>query len=137
MLGIGRGTAKLPIALNAGVPNSRILQFSDVPSEMLALLAGRVDAVALAVASVNAMAATNDHVERANPRTQPVGADGKHILGYSSLAFRQADADLRDAYNLELEKLRDSGKLLDILKAYGYTENELPAVRVTAASLCR
>ncbi|WP_271610849.1 hypothetical protein [Bradyrhizobium sp. CCBAU 21360] len=86
---------------------------------------------------VAAGAATSDRLERALPFTQPVGPDGKVIYGYPALAFRQADSDFRDAYNVELNKLRDSGKLLKILEAYGFTESELPPADVSAADLCK
>ncbi|MDA9446113.1 hypothetical protein XI01_05205 [Bradyrhizobium sp. CCBAU 21360] len=137
VLGVGKGSVEVQYALDAGIPKNRLLQFPDTESGLSALLAGRVDAIAATTATVAAGAATSDRLERVLPFTQPVGADGKVIYGYPALAFRQADSDFRDAYNVELNKLRDSGKLLKILQTYGFTESELPPADVTAADLCK
>lgn len=137
VLGVGKGSVEVQYALNAGIPKNRLLQFPDTESGLSALLAGRVDAIAATTATIAAGAATSDRLERALPFTQPVGADGKVIYGYPALAFRQADSDFRDAYNIELNKLRDSGKLLKILETYGFIESELPPADVTTADLCK
>ncbi|TIQ83595.1 MAG: ectoine/hydroxyectoine ABC transporter substrate-binding protein EhuB [Mesorhizobium sp.] len=137
VLGAGRGSVEGQIALDAGVPKSRVLLFPDMDSVLSALIAGRVDVFAATTATVTAgAAAASDKVERALPFTQPVDANGNVIYGYPALAFRQDDSDFRDAYNAELKKLKESGKLLEILRAYGFTENELLPADLTAADLC-
>jgi polar amino acid transport system substrate-binding protein len=40
------------------------------------------------------------------------------------------------AVNTQIAELLKSGRLLEILKPYGYTENELPPPDVAASSLC-
>ncbi|MCK1505425.1 ectoine/hydroxyectoine ABC transporter substrate-binding protein EhuB [Bradyrhizobium sp. 18] len=137
VLGVGKGSVEVQYALDAGIPKKRLLQFPDADSSLSALLAGRIDALAATTATITAGAAVSDKLERALPFTQPVGADGKVIYGFPALAFRQADSDFRDAYNVELNKLRESGELLKILAAYGFTDSELPPADLTAADLCR
>ncbi|UCI32014.1 ectoine/hydroxyectoine ABC transporter substrate-binding protein EhuB [Mesorhizobium sp. B4-1-4] len=136
-LSAGKGSVEYQFALDAGIPKNRLFAFPDTTAELSALLSGRVDAMAETTATVNALAPASDKVERALPFTQPVSADGKTVYGYPALAFRQADSDFRDAYNDQLKKLRESGKLLDIVKAYGFTETDLPPADLTAADLCK
>jgi hypothetical protein len=47
------------------------------------------------------------------------------------------DLDLADAYNAELQKAIDSGKLLEILVAQGFGKEMLPPVGVTAQDLIK
>jgi polar amino acid transport system substrate-binding protein len=136
ILGVGRGSVEVQNALDAGMPKSRLLLLPDTTSALSALLAGRVDAFSATTATISALSSASDRVERALPFTQPLNAEGKVNYGYPALAFRQADTDFRDAYNAELKKVRESGKLLEILKAYGFTEDELPPAGLTAAELC-
>jgi polar amino acid transport system substrate-binding protein len=65
---------------------------------------------------------------------QPI-VEGKSVRGYGATAFRMEDTSFRDAFNAELAKMKQSGELLDILKTFGFTEQELPQ-DATAAELC-
>ncbi|WP_342723861.1 ectoine/hydroxyectoine ABC transporter substrate-binding protein EhuB [Bradyrhizobium sp. B097] len=136
ILAVNRGSVDVGYATDAGVPKERLMQVPDVPSGLSALLAGRADAFAATIATITAMAAANNTLERAEPFAPPVDAEGKVKYDYSAVAFREADSDFRDAYNGALKKLHESGKLLEILKKYGYSENEVPPVEVTAGQLC-
>ncbi|RYD04075.1 hypothetical protein N752_16930 [Desulforamulus aquiferis] len=57
--------------------------------------------------------------------TQPI-IDGKAAQSFGAAAFRKEDKDFAEAYNQELEKLKQSGQLLEILKEFGFTEQEFP-----------
>lgn len=57
--------------------------------------------------------------------TQPV-IDGSKTRDYGAVAFRKGDDDFVEAFNAELEKMKESGKLLEILQEFGFTEQELP-----------
>ena len=50
-------------------------------------------------------------------------------------AFRKKDKDLRDAFNKEYRKLKDSGELDKILKPWGFSGEE--AKKVTTRQLCK
>jgi hypothetical protein len=58
--------------------------------------------------------------------------DGKSQQAFGSAAFRHEDTYLIEAYNRELDKLKESGRLLEIFQEFGFTEHELPG-NVTAA----
>jgi polar amino acid transport system substrate-binding protein len=80
--------------------------------------------------------------ELPDPFTDPV-IDGKTIKGCGAVTFRKEDKEFRDAYNLELAKVIDSGEHLMILKKYGLTERNVAGeyksgkfVRLTWQDLC-
>ncbi|PRX19633.1 amino acid ABC transporter substrate-binding protein (PAAT family) [Paraburkholderia sp. BL18I3N2] len=136
-LSTGRGNVEYQHAIDAGIPKERISAFTDNDTELAALTTGRADAVVETAATVSVWAKASGNIERALPFAQPVSADGRTLYGYPALAFRPADADFRDAYNAELKKLRKSGKMLEILKQYGFSETDLPPENLTAADLCK
>ncbi|MEX3954269.1 ectoine/hydroxyectoine ABC transporter substrate-binding protein EhuB [Paraburkholderia sp. EG287A] len=137
MLATGRGSVEYQHAIDAGIPKDRVSAFTDTDAELAALTSHRADAVVETAATISVWAKASDKLERALPFTQPVGADGKALYGYPALAFRPADADFRDAYNAQLKKLRESGKMLEILKQYGFSEADLPPENLTSTDLCK
>jgi len=120
----------------AGVAPDQIVIFPDHASLVPALQAGRIDAFTLSGLSVQSLLdnAKDPGLERASPFTDPV-VNGKSVRGCGGTAFRLEDVDLRDAYNAELKKMADSGELLQILKSFGFSEQELPDA--TAEQLCK
>lgn len=66
--------------------------------------------------------------------TQPI-IDGEDVRGYGAAAFRAEDGELRDAFNVELAKLKETGELLDLLEENGFSEMELPG-DATMIGLC-
>jgi len=86
-----------------------------------------VHAVTMTGPSIQAVldSAKDDGIERVMDFTQPE-IDGKSVRGYGAAAFRKEDDAFREAFNAELEKLKESGELLEILKTFGFTEQELP-----------
>lgn len=111
----------------SGVAKGQIVTVPDQPSAISALQAGRVDAITMTGPSLQAMleSAKDSKIERVMDFKQPE-VDGKSIRGYGAAAFRKEDSAFREAFNLELEKLKKSGQLLEILKPFGFTEQELP-----------
>ena len=75
-----------------------------------------------------------DKIEVVEDFEQPV-IDGESIRGYGAAAFRIGDDEIREAYNEELQKMKESGELLEIISEFGFTENEIPH-GVTTAELC-
>jgi polar amino acid transport system substrate-binding protein len=80
-------------------------------------------------------AANDSMLERVMDFEQPT-VDGEDIRGYGATAFRFGDEAFQAAYNAELNKMNESGELLEILIQFGFTEQELPQ-DVTAAQLCK
>ena len=137
-VGSQTGTAQVEDLLRAGIPQERIVLFSRDTEAMSGLTAGRVDAIyypALEISELIAKSGGAD-VERVTPFTIAKGADGKPLLNYQSLGFRKDDADFIAQINEQISALRASGKLAEILKPFGFTEQDLPEATVTAARIC-
>jgi polar amino acid transport system substrate-binding protein len=121
------GAIEYDYLLKSGVAKDQIVIVPDNPAALDALKSDRADAVTMTGPSLQALLAAADHptIERVMDFEQPV-IDGKSVRGYGASAFRLTDTDFRDTFNAELQKLKDSGELLDILSQFGFTEQELP-----------
>jgi polar amino acid transport system substrate-binding protein len=111
----GGGTEE-KLALNAGVPRDRVIVAPDGQSGLKMVQDGRIDAYSLPVLSINdLMRKANDpNLEVVAPVVgAPVECDGT--------AFRKQDVALRDAYDVELKKLKDSGEFAKIIEPYGFS----------------
>ncbi|MBB6731735.1 ectoine/hydroxyectoine ABC transporter substrate-binding protein EhuB [Cohnella zeiphila] len=121
------GAVEVEYLQKSGIPDAQIVTVPDQPSAISALQAGRVDAITMTGPALQAMldSAADDKMERVTDFEQPV-IDGKSVRGYGAAVFRKDDGEFREAFNAELQKLKDSGELLEILKPFGFTEQELP-----------
>jgi polar amino acid transport system substrate-binding protein len=137
LVGVMAGAFEEDYLKAVGVPEDRIVIFPDGPAGIAGLQADRVHAFTLTSLSIQSLLenANDSNLERATPFTDPI-IDGQSIRGCGAVAFRKEDADLRDAYNAELEKMKASGELLALIEPYGFTEAELPG-DVTAEDLCK
>jgi polar amino acid transport system substrate-binding protein len=131
------GAAEKGYLEKVGVKPNQIVIVNDQPSAVAALQAGRVDAITMTGPSLNAVleSAGDKNIERVTDFKQPI-IDGKSVLGYGATAFRKEDKDFLEAFNRELQKMKDSGELLEILQQFGFTESELPG-DMTAENLCK
>lgn len=128
----GTGYAQIDHAVEAGYRQGDILIVPDQVAGLNAVEAGRVDVFA------GTAIATRDVVKRsgkaeATKAFAPL-VDGKPQVDGGAFAFRRTETDLRDAFNVELRKLRKSGELLRILRPFGFTEAEM--TDLTAKELC-
>lgn len=130
------GAVEIGYMEKSGIPSERIIQVPDQASAISALQADRVQAITMTGPSLQAMldSASDESIERVTDFEQPV-IDGESVRGYGATAFRKADTEFQQAYNTELQKMKESGELLDILQQFGFTEEELPG-DMTAAALC-
>ncbi|MER1955299.1 MAG: ectoine/hydroxyectoine ABC transporter substrate-binding protein EhuB [Desemzia incerta] len=121
------GAIEYQYAIEAGISEDQIVTVPDMPSALSALLSGRVDAITATGPSLQATldTANNDNIERVEEFEQPV-VDGESVEGYGATVFRSEDQAFIDAFNAELEKLKESGELLEIIEPFGFTEKELP-----------
>jgi polar amino acid transport system substrate-binding protein len=131
MIGTQPGVDQQQEVVQSGIPESQIVLFSKDTEALAGLQAGRVDAIYFPALEVNALLTTSGDttLERAQPFTQAV-------FHYQAFGLRNADADLLAAVNQSLASLLASGKLLNILAAFGYTESDMPPVDVKAAAIC-
>ena len=58
--------------------------------------------------------ANDPEIELIDPFNQPLDKDGKPLVGYGAAAFRKEDADFAAAWNTELAKMHQNGKLREI-----------------------
>jgi polar amino acid transport system substrate-binding protein len=131
------GAIEIEYMKAAGVAEDQIKIFNDQPAVLSALNSGRVDAVTMTGPSLQAFMGSGQakDIERVMDFKQPV-VDGKEVWGYGATAFRLGDESFQQAFSAELNKLKENGKLLEIISEFGFTEAELPG-DVTAASLCK
>ena len=78
----------------------------------------------------------DDGVEMVEDFKQPV-IDGESVVGYGATAFRKEDEDLLKAYNQQLQKMKENGELLEILKQFNFAEENLPDDQTAEGALQR
>jgi len=136
VLGVVAGTVERSYARKTAIPDERVQVFPDAPSALSGVAAGRIDAYAGTSLTIQDIVSksTGAKLERAVPFTDPV-IDGKSVRGYGAFAFRQQDQSLVDAFNRELAGFIGTPQHSELVKPFGFTEQELPG-DVTAAQLC-
>lgn len=123
-LAADRGSALVENAVAAGVPKDRILLLETFDAAVAALTGGRADAVPVASAFVGTYLRDPNIkaiVERAMPFTGYIGKNGRESAGWSAIAFRLEDVDLREAYNKRLAEMKADGTVEALKKKYGIT----------------
>lgn len=120
-----------------GVKASQIQSAPDIPATFAAVESGRAAATTgtgmtlkMALKSAN-----SKDLEYVPDFTQP---NVPGVPSYGGAAFSQNNTALRDAYNKELKKLKDSGQILDLIKPFGFTQHDNIITKdVTTAQLCQ
>jgi polar amino acid transport system substrate-binding protein len=129
VLGVEGGTTEQKLAMAAHVPTDRLIIVPDGQSGLKMLQDGRIDAFALPGLSISQLLAkANDpNIEELSPiQNTPVQCDG--------VAFRKQDTALRDQFDVELKKLKESGEFAKIVEPYGFSAKA--AMTTTRAKLC-
>ncbi|MGO6674471.1 ectoine/hydroxyectoine ABC transporter substrate-binding protein EhuB (plasmid) [Rhizobium johnstonii] len=128
-IGAPGGGTEEKLALEAGVPRDRVIVVPDGQSGIKMLQDGRIDVYSLPVLSIHdLMAKANDpNLETVAPVVNaPVYCDGA--------AFRKQDVALRDAFDVELKKLKESGEFAKIIEPYGFSAKA--AMSTSREKLC-
>ncbi|MEV0734379.1 ectoine/hydroxyectoine ABC transporter substrate-binding protein EhuB [Streptomyces sp. NPDC050549] len=128
----GTGYAQIQHAVDAGYKQSDILIVPDQVAGLNAVEAGRVDVFAGTALTTRAVVKKSAKAESTRPFA-PL-ADGKPRIDGGAFAFRPTETKLRDAFNVELHKLKKSGELFRILRPFGFTKAEM--TDLTAKELC-
>jgi polar amino acid transport system substrate-binding protein len=133
VMGAGRGSVVTTNAGAAGVPNSRMLLFPDIESNLSALRAGRIDTALMASPTVIGLLAGKgaDGLERVAPFDV-----GKAHTNFAAIAFRKQDVDLRAIYDEQLAKLKGTKAFASIMKKYGFGDQEAVPPGIATADLC-
>ncbi|NMB40447.1 MAG: ectoine/hydroxyectoine ABC transporter substrate-binding protein EhuB [Firmicutes bacterium] len=121
------GGMEVDFLRSVGVSEEQIVIVPDQPSGVEALQAGRVDATTMTGPSLQTLLDNKNDpgIERVADFKQPI-VDGKSVISYGAAVFRKGDDEFRSAFNDELEKLKASGELLEIIRPFGFTEENLP-----------
>ena len=128
-IGAPGGGTEEKLALEAGVPRDRVIVVPDGQSGIKMLQDGRIDVYSLPVLSIHdLMAKAKDpNLETVAPVVNaPVYCDGA--------AFRKQDVALRDAFDVELKKLKESGEFAKIIEPYGFSAKA--AMSTSREKLC-
>ena len=128
-IGAPGGGTEEKLALDAGVPRDRVIVVPDGQSGLKMLQDGRIDVYSLPVLSISdLMAKSGDaNLEMFAPVVgAPVYCDGA--------AFHKDDTTLRDAFDVELAKMKASGEFAAIIEPYGFSA--AAAMSTSRATLC-
>lgn len=131
-IGVFSGSHQEKAALGAGVKRENVVVFPDQLSGVKMLQAGRIDAIALADYGLEKMK------ELSGGKSLDIVLPVKDAeIFCAAAAFRKEDTALRDAYNIGLKKLRDSGEFDKILISYGMAPRlKLIRAAPSTAELC-
>lgn len=130
------GATEKAFLLAEGVAESQITMVPDIPASFSAVESGRAHATTGTEMTIKmALESSNqDKLEFVNDFEQP-NIEG--VPSYGAAAFRQDSEALKDAYNAELKKLKESGELAAIIEPYGFTEEmNVVGLEVTTESIC-
>jgi polar amino acid transport system substrate-binding protein len=136
-LGVLGGAVEGIYAEDSGVKSSNIVEVPSARDGLLSLEQGRLGAFGLTSITLKDILNKNPdaEVELTEPFTPVV--NGKEQLGCGGAVFHKNDNDLRQAFNRELAKLKQSGELLKIIEPFGFGPETLPPEDVTTARLCK
>lgn len=131
------GTTEIGFLKEEGVSENQIVTAPDIPATFSAVQSGRADAttgtemtVKMALESLD-----SDDLEFVESFEQP-DVDG--VPSYGAAAFSLENADLKDAYNEVLEKLKEDGTVAELLEK-NYFSAEMNMVQpgeVTTEAIC-
>lgn len=128
----GTGYAEIQYAVEAGYKEGDILIVPDQVAGLNAVEAGRVDVFAGTALTTRQVVTKSSKAEATAPFA-PLVKGKPHVDG-GAFAFRPTETRLRDAFNVELRKLKKSGELFRILRPFGFTKAEM--TDLTAKELC-
>ncbi|MEV6051182.1 ectoine/hydroxyectoine ABC transporter substrate-binding protein EhuB [Streptomyces sp. NPDC052107] len=128
----GTGYAEIEYAVEAGYKQGDILIVPDQVAGLNAVEAGRADVFAGTALTTREVVKKSAKTEATQPFA-PLVKGKPHVDG-GAFAFRPTETKLRDAFNVELRKLKKSGELFRILRPFGFTRAEM--TDLTAKELC-
>lgn len=130
------GAIERDYMLANGVTEDQIQQVNDISAVITALDTGRVDAVTMTDLTLQTALQDQEteNIEVVGDVEQPT-VDGEEVIGYGAAVFHPEDEELLERYNEILAEFKESGKLLELMEPFGFTEANLPG-DVTTEELC-
>jgi polar amino acid transport system substrate-binding protein len=123
-------------AETSGVPAGNISVYDDQNALLQAVTSGRAYAAALTDISLKWLAGKNPGAGVEVTEGFTPTENGQEVVSAGGFVFRQADNDLREAFNTELQKAHDDGRWLAAASPFGFSEDNLPADGLTTEQLC-
>jgi polar amino acid transport system substrate-binding protein len=133
------------LAVLSGTIEQQVAQALDIAdvqtygaqADMLqAIQAGRAYAGALTDISLRALLDQNPDAQLEVTEGFVPIVDGVEQIQAGGFVFRKGDTDLVNAFNQELQKIHENGQWLEIVRPFGFTEDNLPPADVTTEQLC-
>ncbi len=125
VVGVMGGAVEEGYAEEAGVPENRMTVFDSVPNLFEGLLDGRIDAVALTSITVNwQVKLLDDPSIEATEGFVPV-IDGEELFACGAYGFRPENQAFRDAFNEELNKMKQNDEVLPVVEPFGFTAADI------------
>lgn len=132
VLGVLSGAVEEGYALDSGVPDERVSRYGDTASLFDALVAGRVDAVALTDVSIATQVESLDGFESTEGFIPVI--DGVEQLGCGGFGF--VDEEFRDIFNAKLKEFQEQDRVLPIVAPFGFSETSVETAKeLTVADL--
>lgn len=128
-IGVVGGGTEEKLAVEAGVERANIVVVPDPQSGAKLLQDGRIDVYALPVLSISDLLKKAD-----DPGLEMFAPVEETPIFCAGVAFRKKDAALRDAYDVVLAEMKESGEFAEIIEPYGYSAEA--AMRQTRENLC-
>jgi len=130
------GTIEQSVAKATGIPDANIQPYDGQPELFQALQDNRAYCGALTDISIKELLKQNPDAPFEITDGFVPKVEGKDQIQAGGFVFRKGETDLVEAFNTELDKLHESGDWLEIVKPFGFTEDNLPPDGVTTAQLC-
>jgi polar amino acid transport system substrate-binding protein len=130
----GTGYAEISYAAEVGIKESELLLLPDQLAGLLAVEQGRADVFSGTAVTVRNVVRQTKSKKAEFTKAFTPKLDGKPDLGTGAFAFRKSEAKLRDAFNRELHKMKDSGELFRVMKTFGFIPEEM--TKMTAKERC-
>lgn len=130
------GATEKDFMIREGIAEDQIMMVPDIPASFSAVESGRA-AVTTGTEMTIKMAlesANNEKLEFVTDFEQP---DIEGVPSFGAAAFSNDDDELREAYNEELQKLKDNGEIAALIEPFGFTkEMNIVEDDITTESVC-
>ncbi len=135
-LAVLSGAVEQGYAEDSGVPPNLIQVYDSQSALLQAVTGNRAYAAALTSISLKWLVAQNPGapVEVTEPFSPVI--NGQEQISAGAFVFRPVDNDLRTAFNPELQRIHDNGQWLQVVRPFGFGEENIPGPNVTTESEC-
>ena len=137
-IGVLAGSAEQEYALAAGVSPTALRTFDGQSTLFRAVANGTVPAAVLTrISLLDELSRNPGAPVQVTPGFAPAGTpDGTPVYPVGAFAFRPDDVDLRTAFDAGLADLQTSGRWLELVRPFGFAEDNLPPADLTTAEVC-